>query len=357
MDALRSGIRSYPRDWGFHNELSGDYMDIGQFEDSLVEAQEAVRLQPNVEPPYRWALNAHMKLDRLNEANEVAKKARAQGLDGARLHWRFLEIAFVGGDRAAADKEIQWYAGKPEEYFSFGSQALNADAMGQRSAAAKLYRRAAETALRRNLLGAAAALRNPTRLLPRYPGIARQRTVWGVRRWLQRCVVIQPKPRSSPRRLRRVFQVAPSGMRSNCPRFAPRSSYTAINRARRWNCWHPPHRTSAHIPRRFTCAAWPTCACIRARRPRPSFRKSWIIRAPTGDCFIRSRTSVWPARRRLQRTRAKPEKLSRIFWRYGKMPIRIHLFWSKRAKSPLRCGKRTTSPSFMIALSRYHGTL
>jgi len=156
MDALRLGIRNYPRDWGFHNELSGEYMDIGQFEEALNEALEAVRLQPNAEPPYRWALNAYMKLDRLNEANEVAKKARAQGIDGARLHWRFLEVAFVGGDRAAADKEIQWYAGKPEEYFSFGSQAINADALGQRAKASKLYRRAAETALRRGLEGAVA---------------------------------------------------------------------------------------------------------------------------------------------------------------------------------------------------------
>jgi tetratricopeptide (TPR) repeat protein len=156
MDALRLGTRNYPREWDFHNELSGVYMDTGRFEEALAEAQEAVRLQPNAEPPYRWALYAFMKLDRLNEANETAKKARAQGIDGARLHWRFLQVAFVAGDETAAEKEIQWYAGKPEEYFSFGSQALNADALGRRREAAKLYRRAAETALRRELLGAAA---------------------------------------------------------------------------------------------------------------------------------------------------------------------------------------------------------
>ena len=52
--------------------------------------------------------------------------------------------------------------------------------------------------------------------------------------------------------------------------------------ARAWNCWHPPRPTSALTPRRFTCAAWLTCVCIRARRQRPSSGRLWITRAPVG---------------------------------------------------------------------------
>jgi hypothetical protein len=52
-----------------------------------------------------------------------------------RIHQRFLEI------RSAIARETQWYTGKPEEYLSFGLQAANLKS-------SKLYKRAAETALR-----------------------------------------------------------------------------------------------------------------------------------------------------------------------------------------------------------------
>ncbi len=157
IDAYRLGIQNYPRFWGFHNDLSVEYIDRGQFEEGLKEGQEATGLlQANVEPPYRRQLDAYVCLDRLAEAKQLAEKLRAQGLGGARIHQRFLEIAYVEGDDAAAAQEIQWFAGKPAEYLSFGLQAANQNALGQRRESSKLYRRAAETALRQGLRNAAA---------------------------------------------------------------------------------------------------------------------------------------------------------------------------------------------------------
>jgi tetratricopeptide (TPR) repeat protein/predicted Ser/Thr protein kinase len=156
IDANRLGIQNYPRFWGFRNDLSVEYIDLGQFEEGLKEGQEATRLQANVEPPYRRQLDAYVCLDRLAEAKQLAEKLRAQGLGGARIHQRFLEIAYVEGDDAAAAREIQWFAGKPEEYLSFGLQAANHNALGQRRESSKLYERAAETALRHGLRNAAA---------------------------------------------------------------------------------------------------------------------------------------------------------------------------------------------------------
>jgi tetratricopeptide (TPR) repeat protein len=157
IDANRLGIQNYPRSWGFHNNLSVEYIDLGQFEEGLKEGQEATGLlQAKLEPPYRRQLDAYMCLDRLAEAKQLAEKLRAQRLGGARIHQRFLEIAYVEGDDAAAAREIQWFAGKPAEYLSFGLQAANQNAVGQRRESSKLYRRAAETALRRGLRNAAA---------------------------------------------------------------------------------------------------------------------------------------------------------------------------------------------------------
>jgi eukaryotic-like serine/threonine-protein kinase len=156
IDFNRLLARSYPRFWGTHSWLSFIYRSMGDFEKSLEAAQEAVRLEPRVEPPYRNLVSAYTRLDRLGEAKELLAKARAQQFDGPMLHQRLLEIAYIDGDQAAVEREIQWYAGRPEEYFSFGRQAANAVALGQRRQARELYRRAADAALRRGLSGVAA---------------------------------------------------------------------------------------------------------------------------------------------------------------------------------------------------------
>jgi tetratricopeptide (TPR) repeat protein len=156
IDVYRLGSGNYPRVWNFHNVLSENLINLGEFEEGLKEGQAAYQLQPNAEPPYRRLLDAYMNLDRLDEAKKVAERLRAKGIGGARIHQRFLEMAYIEGDQAAVAREIQWYAGKPEEYLSFGLQAAHLNVLGQRRESSKLYKRAAETALRRGLRNVAA---------------------------------------------------------------------------------------------------------------------------------------------------------------------------------------------------------
>jgi serine/threonine protein kinase/Flp pilus assembly protein TadD len=151
IDAYQLGAHNYPRDWGFHNQLGMTYIDLGQYEEGLREGQEAARLQPDIEQPCRRQLDAYICLNRLPEAKELAQKLRVQGLAGPRIHQRFLEMAYIQEDRAAADREIQWFALKPEEYVSFGLQAAHLNVYGQRRESSELYRRAAGTALRRGV--------------------------------------------------------------------------------------------------------------------------------------------------------------------------------------------------------------
>jgi predicted Ser/Thr protein kinase len=155
IDAWRLSIRNYPRSEIFHNELSLVYIDLGQYEEGLKEGLEAAKLLAQVEPPYRRQLDAYMCLDRLPEARDLREKLRVQGLGGARIHQRFLEMAYIDGDQAAIGREIQWFSGKPEEYLSFGLQAANRYVHGERRESHRLYQRAAETALRRGLRNAA----------------------------------------------------------------------------------------------------------------------------------------------------------------------------------------------------------
>jgi hypothetical protein len=91
-------------------------------------------------------LDSYICLDRLPEADQTAAKVRALGIDGSRIHQRFLELGYVKDDKAAIAREIQWFAGRPEEYLSYGLQAADLNVHGQRRESHKQYRRAAEAA-------------------------------------------------------------------------------------------------------------------------------------------------------------------------------------------------------------------
>jgi eukaryotic-like serine/threonine-protein kinase len=151
IDAWQWSVRNYPRKWNPHTQLSLTYIDMGQFEEGLKEGVESVRLEPHVEPPWRRPLDALMCLNRLTEAEAVEAKVRTLGIDGPRIHQRFLELAYLEDDQSAVAREIQWFAGKPEEYLSFGLQAAWLNMHGQRFESHQLYRRAADTARRQGL--------------------------------------------------------------------------------------------------------------------------------------------------------------------------------------------------------------
>jgi len=148
IDFYRSGIRNYPRYWGFHNQLSESLIYLGQYEEGLREGLEAANLEPHVEPPYRRQLDAYICLDRLSEARQLAAKLRDSGLGGARIHQRFLELAYIEDDQIAISSEVQWFSSKPEEYLSLGLQAAYSNLHGQRRASHDLYQRAADSARR-----------------------------------------------------------------------------------------------------------------------------------------------------------------------------------------------------------------
>jgi hypothetical protein len=85
----------------------------------------------------------------------MAEKVQSQGLDRSRIHQRVLEMAYVEDDKAAIDREIRWFAGRPEEYLSLGLQAASRTIHGQRRQSHELFQEAAQTARRRRLREAA----------------------------------------------------------------------------------------------------------------------------------------------------------------------------------------------------------
>ena len=154
LNGWQLGERNYPQNWSFHNQLSLIYIDLGRYEEALTEALLAASGRNDA--PYRRQLDIYICLNRLADAKRVGAEAVAKGLDGPRIHQRFLEMAYVEDDAAAIAKEIQWFAGKPEEYLSLGLQAANLNVHGRRRESHSFYQRAAEMAARRGLQGVAA---------------------------------------------------------------------------------------------------------------------------------------------------------------------------------------------------------
>jgi hypothetical protein len=76
--------------------------------EAIKEGEESIRLQPSGVPHNVNLLNAYIRLDRFREAHVLAKRTRAEGGSSARLHWRYLEMAFAEGDRTAAEEENGW---------------------------------------------------------------------------------------------------------------------------------------------------------------------------------------------------------------------------------------------------------
>jgi hypothetical protein len=92
-------------------------------------------------------MQAYQNLDRIDEARALAERAFSQKLDSPFLRIELLLIAYIQDDHAAQDKEIAWFAGRPDEFLSLRNQAVNAMVHGLRRKANEF--RAPEAAILR----------------------------------------------------------------------------------------------------------------------------------------------------------------------------------------------------------------
>lgn len=124
------------------------YSSRGEYEKALEEEQEALRLAPRNVVFAGSVMGVYRNLNRFNEAKEAAERAFSRKLDGAPLHRELLLIAYIQDDLVAQEKEIQWFAGKPDETQSINLQGFNALVHGQRRKAKELAQRGFEMARR-----------------------------------------------------------------------------------------------------------------------------------------------------------------------------------------------------------------
>jgi tetratricopeptide (TPR) repeat protein len=136
--------QTYPRDVRARTNLSRNYALIGQYDKAAEEAGEAIRLDPNFATPYNNLGESFRCLNRFDEARAIFEQAVERKLDPYYLHADFYQLAFVQGDEATMQRQVDWANGKPGEGVLLYGQAHAAAFSGQRRKSQELFRRSAE---------------------------------------------------------------------------------------------------------------------------------------------------------------------------------------------------------------------
>jgi len=150
--------RTYPREFVPPVNVGANYKWLGQYENALPRIVESIRLNPDSGVSYGFLASVYTALGRLDEAKAVYDRAVARKLEHPYIHATRYEVAFLEGDSAGMQRQVDWAIGKPsveDELLSLYSDT-EANA-GHFEKAKVLSQRAVDSAQRNDLREAAAA--------------------------------------------------------------------------------------------------------------------------------------------------------------------------------------------------------
>ena len=148
IEAYQLWKRTYPRDSIPPNNLSASYATMGKYDQALAEAQETVRLSPNEALGYQNIGADYLGMNRFAEAKAVREKQVAANMDTASDHGDLYILAFLEGDTAAMQRQVDWAKGKSDEFDFLQVVAEAAASRGKLQAARENFVKAAELARR-----------------------------------------------------------------------------------------------------------------------------------------------------------------------------------------------------------------
>jgi eukaryotic-like serine/threonine-protein kinase len=144
LEALELWRRTYPRDSIPPNNLAVDYEAMGKFEQALPEAQEAMRLAPDSSFSYNALSVAYLGLNRLAEGKAIREEEARKKIDSALDHSELYMYAFLDGDAAGMQNQVEWAKGRLGEYDLVQAVADAAASSGKMGAARASYQRAVD---------------------------------------------------------------------------------------------------------------------------------------------------------------------------------------------------------------------
>src|SRR3989442_193383 len=142
-------IQSYPQDPIPHGNLGANFSALGQYDKSLVETQEAHRLEPNRVINYSNLGQIFLALNRPDEAKAMFEQALARKLDAGGLRLFMYYLGFLQGDSTQMEQQLVWGGGKPGAEDPLLSAQSDTEAYYGRLAKARDFsRRAVDSAVR-----------------------------------------------------------------------------------------------------------------------------------------------------------------------------------------------------------------
>jgi tetratricopeptide (TPR) repeat protein len=154
---LESLTRNYPREaFGWVN-LGGAYSLSRQYEKALAAYREGHRLEQN-SIGYVMLGFALTRLNRIPEARAVLEEAVARHMEYNITHTELYDAAFLGSDRAAMQREIDWLNANGHSQNALNKQAGTEEYFGRVRNALEIDLRNADNLLNSRSLGALTAV-------------------------------------------------------------------------------------------------------------------------------------------------------------------------------------------------------
>jgi tetratricopeptide (TPR) repeat protein len=137
----------YPREPVPPTNLGVIYQTIGQYDKSLAEFREALRLSPADSINFGNMVLGYIHLNRLDEAHAAGDEALAKNFDSGDLRASLYQLAFLRNDLPGMAQQVSWSVGKPGKenlmlYLEAGTEAYS----GKLGAARELSHQAATSA-------------------------------------------------------------------------------------------------------------------------------------------------------------------------------------------------------------------
>jgi serine/threonine protein kinase/tetratricopeptide (TPR) repeat protein len=170
--------QTYPRDTIAYDNAALAFSALGQPEKALDLASQAHRINPHDSYAYDNMAEAYEALNRFDEAKGVAEQAMAEKADGSGIHFVLTDLAYIRGDRAAYEHELEVTKGTSFEPLLLFFNAAWQDSEGKVKAGHDFWQRADQTSMNAGAKDLAAdflALEGYIDTLFGYPADARQK--------------------------------------------------------------------------------------------------------------------------------------------------------------------------------------
>ena len=144
--------QTYPQDPSGYHLHGNSLMIAGEYEQAAEAYRAALRLDADFALSRANLALALIGLNRFDESQEVVEQGLARRLDSSGFHNRLYLIGFLKGDAQAMHRQVEWFAGRADEYQIRETQARSFAFAGRRREASESFAQAAVLAEARGLL-------------------------------------------------------------------------------------------------------------------------------------------------------------------------------------------------------------